>query len=59
MTRTVLMTTDERFQKVGDGEWWDITGIDIVPQEEVDQHLSVSVMVMQHQDEDPQAPDLS
>lgn len=56
MARSVLMTTDERFQKVADGEWWDTAGVDLVPEEEVDRHLAenlgVGVMAMQHEDED-------
>ena len=55
MAQTVLMTTDERFQKVADGEWWDTTGIDLVPEAEVDRYLAenpgVGVMVMQHKDD--------
>ncbi len=55
MARTVLMTTDERFQKVADEEWWDTTGIDLVPEAEVDRHLAenpgVGIMAMRHEDE--------
>ena len=55
MARTVLMT-DERFQKVADGEWWDTAGIDLVPEAEVNRHLAenpgVGVMAMRHEGED-------
>ncbi len=56
MARTVLTTTDERFQKVADGEWWDTAGIDLVPEAEVDRQLAenpgVGVMATRHKDED-------
>ena len=56
MTWTILTTTDERFQKVANGEWWDTVGIDLVPEVAVDRHLAenpgVGVMVVRHEDED-------
>ena len=48
MARTVLMTTDERFRKVADGEWWDAAGIDLVPEAAVDRHLEATPGVVDH-----------
>lgn len=51
MTHVTIYTTDERYSANGDGTWWDTTGIDIVPQEVVDQHLEsnprVGLMVVE------------
>ena len=56
MTLKVVMTTDERFQQVTAAEWWDTTGIDLVPQVEVDRYLDcnpgVGLMVVEAADED-------
>jgi len=32
-------TTDDRFVKVAENEWWDTTGIDIVPESVVDAYM--------------------
>ncbi len=43
-------TTDGRFVKVGEDEWWDTTGTDIVPDVVVDDHMrcnSVGTMVVE------------
>ena len=32
-------TTDGRYQKIGDDEWWDTTGINIVPDAVVDEYM--------------------
>lgn len=35
-----IQTTDGRYNWVGENEWWDTTGVDTVPQEVVDRHLT-------------------
>jgi hypothetical protein len=43
-------TTDGRFVKVSDGEWWDTTSTDIVPEVVVDDYMrrnSVGIMVVE------------
>ncbi len=40
-----METTDGRFVRVREGEWWDTTGIDIVPESVVDDHIRLNERV--------------
>jgi hypothetical protein len=42
MGRQRLETTDRRYVKVGEDEWWDTTGIEIVPGCVVDDYMAAS-----------------
>lgn len=47
-------TTDGRYVAVAVGEWWDTTGIDIVPEEIVDRYCAehgVGIVVLDVDDE--------
>ena len=54
--RVTIKTTDDRFNFVVDNEWWDTTGIDIVPQSVVDAYLDqnprVGICVIAWRDDD-------
>jgi len=53
-------TTDGRYVEVAKGEWWDTTGIDIVPEEIVDRYLEVEgagIVVLEVDDELGPIPD--
>jgi hypothetical protein len=51
-----LETTDSRYVKVGEDEWWDTTGVDIVPEHVVDAYMAenrVGWVVIELPDEPP------
>lgn len=53
-------TTDGRYVEVAKNEWWDTTGIDIVPKEVVDRYCltnSVGIVVLEVDDEMGPIPD--
>jgi hypothetical protein len=55
MGRQRLETTDRRYVKVGEDEWWDTTGIDIVPEHVVDAYMAanrVGIVVIEVPDEE-------
>ncbi len=37
-----VQTTDGRYVRVAEGEWWDTTGIDIVPEAIVDAYMEAN-----------------
>jgi hypothetical protein len=50
-------TTDGRYSSIGEsGEWWDTTGIEIVPQAIVDEYIeknqAVGIVVLEVADEE-------
>lgn len=48
-----LKTTDDRYVKVAHDEWWDTTGIDIVPESVVDAYMlenGVGIVVIDNVD---------
>jgi len=34
-------TTDGRYFKVGEDEWWDTTGVEIVPESVIDEYMAL------------------
>jgi hypothetical protein len=49
-------TTDGRYVKVGEDEWWDTTGVEIVPARVVDDYMAanrVGCVVIEVPDEEP------
>jgi phage FluMu protein gp41 len=55
MGRQRLETTDRRYVKVGEDEWWDTTGIELVPEHVVDAYMAanrVGIAVIEVPDEE-------
>lgn len=53
--RKKIQTTDKRYLKVRDDEWWDTTGIEIDPEKVVDRYMEknrVGVMVSEITEEE-------
>jgi len=51
-----LETTDGRYRKLADGDWWDTTDIDIVPESVVDGYMlshRVGIAVIETEEHDP------
>ena len=56
MGRQRFETTDRRYVKVGEDEWWDTTGIEIVPERMVDAYMEanrVGIAVIDVPDDEP------
>lgn len=56
MVRQRTETTDRRYVKVGEDEWWDTTGVEIVPERVVDAYMTanrVGWVVIELPDEPP------